>query len=90
MLDTEFIAKTINDGNTDLPQYPAAKLQHMAKKLKSNKATANHIKQHTSNMQGGAQVNALRHNDTSLHPRRKYVVRNQTQLKGINCSSEGS
>ena len=26
MLDTDFIVKTINDGNTDLAQYPAAKV----------------------------------------------------------------
>ena len=48
MSDTECIAKTVNDGNTDLAQYPAAKVQQMAKKLESSKATAKHIKQHTS------------------------------------------
>ena len=31
--DNEFIAKTINDGKTNLEQYPAAKVQQMAKKL---------------------------------------------------------
>ena len=43
MPDNEFIAKTINKGNTDLEQYPAAKVQQMAKKLESSKATAKHI-----------------------------------------------
>ena len=66
MSDNEFIAKTINEGNTDLAQYPAAKVQHMAKKVESRKATAKHIKQHTSNTQGAAQINILRHNCTSL------------------------
>ena len=47
MTDNEFIAKIINEGNTDLEQYPAAKVQQMAKKLESSKATAKHIKQHT-------------------------------------------
>ena len=59
MTDNEFIAKTINKGNTDLTQYPAAKVQQMAKKLESSKATAKHIKQHTSSMQGATQVNVL-------------------------------
>ena len=59
MTDNEFIDKTINEGNTDLAQYPTAKVQQMAKKLESSKATAKHIKQHTSNMQGAAHINVL-------------------------------
>ena len=59
MTDNEFITKTINEGNTDLAQYPAAKVQQMAKKLESSKATAKHIKQHTSSMQGAIQINVL-------------------------------
>ena len=71
MTDNEFIAKTINEGNTDLAQYPAAKVQQMAKKLESSKATAKHIKQHTLTMQGAAQINVLRHNCASLPPKKK-------------------
>ena len=71
MTDNEFIAKTINEGNTNLEQYPAAKVQQMAKKLESSKATAKHIKQHTSSVQGATQVNVLQHNHTSLPPRKK-------------------
>ena len=71
MADNEFIAKTINEGNTDLEQYPAAKVQQMAKKLESSKATAKHIKQHTSSTQGATQVNVLQHNHTSLLPKKK-------------------
>ena len=59
MTDNEFIAKTINEGNTNLEQYPAAKVQQMAKKIESSKATSKHIKQHTSSMQGAMQVNVL-------------------------------
>ena len=59
MTDNEFIAKTINEGNADLAQYPCAKVQQMAKKLESSKATAKHIKHHTSSMQGAAQFNVL-------------------------------
>ena len=57
MSDTEFISKTVNDGNTDLAQYPGAKVWQMAKELESSKTTAKHITQHTCNMQGDAQVN---------------------------------
>ena len=71
MTNNEFIAKTINEGNTDLAHYSAAKVQQMAKKLESSKATAKHIKQHTSPMQGAAQINVLRHNCTSLPPKKK-------------------
>ena len=59
MADNEFIAKTINEGNTDLEQYPAAKVQQMVKKLESSKATAKYIKQHTSSIQSATQVNVL-------------------------------
>ena len=59
MTDNEFIAKTINAGNTNLAQYPAAKVQQMAKKLEFSKATAKHIKQHTSSIQGATQINVL-------------------------------
>ena len=30
MMDNEFITKTINEGNTDLAQYPAATVRQMA------------------------------------------------------------
>ena len=86
MTDNEFIAKTINEDNIDLAQYPAAKVQQIAKKLKSSKATAKHIKQHTSSMQGAAQINVLWNNHTSLPPRRKKAVRNQTPVKALNHS----
>ena len=69
MTDNGFIAKRINEGNTDLVQYPV--LGMMAKKLESIKATAKHIKQHMSTMQGAAQINVLRHNHTSLPPKNK-------------------
>ena len=59
ILARELIAKTINEGNTNLEQYPAAKVQQMAKMFESSKATAKHIKQHTSSIQGAAQVNVL-------------------------------
>ena len=82
MTDKEFIAKTINEGDTDLAHYPAAKVQQMAKKLESSKATAKHIKQHTSTMQGVAQINVLQHNGTSLPPKKKKGSTKPNPSKG--------
>ena len=82
MTDNEFIAKTIKEGNTDLAQYPAAKVWQMAKNLESSKATAKHIKQHTSTMQGTAQINVLWHNCTSLPPKNRKRSKKPNPSKG--------
>ena len=84
MLDNEFITKTVNDRNTDLGQYPAAKVQQMAKTLESSKASAKHNKWHTSNMLGGAQINKLRHNHTSLPAKKKKGGKKPNPSKGTN------
>ena len=54
----------------------------MAKKLESSKATAKHIKQHMSTMQGVAQINVLRHNHTSLSPKKKKGSKKPNPSKG--------
>ena len=90
MTDNEFIAKNINEGNTDLAHYPAAKVQQMTKKLESSKATAKHIKQHTSSMQGTTQINILLHNHTSLPPKKEKGSKNQTPVEELNCSNLSS
>ena len=53
----------------------------MAKQLESSKVTAKHIKQHTSNMQGAVQINALRHNCTSLLIKKKKGSRKPNPSK---------
>ena len=55
----------------------------MAKKLESSKATAKHIKRHTSNMYYGTIALAY-------HPRRKKAVRNQTPVEVLNHSNLSS
>ena len=62
----------------------------MAKELKSSKASAKHMIQHTSNTQGGAEVNILRHNHTSLPPKKKESGKRPNPTKGISHSSKGS
>ena len=68
--DEEFVSKTLNEGCADLQQYPASKVQQLAKQLESSKATARHIKQATSNTQA-AQINLLRHQRTELSHNKK-------------------
>ena len=38
--DEDFVTKTINEGNVDIQKFPASKVQHLAKKMESSKATA--------------------------------------------------
>ena len=45
MKDEEFVTKTINEGNVDIQKFPASKVQQLAKKMESSKATAKHIRQ---------------------------------------------
>ena len=45
MKDEDFITKTINEGNVDIQKFPASKVQQLAKKMGSSKATAKHIRQ---------------------------------------------
>ena len=58
MKDEEFVSKTLNEGCADLQQYPTSKIRQLAKKLEFGKATAQYIKQATSNAHA-AQINLL-------------------------------
>ena len=41
MKDEDFVTKTINEGNVDIQKFPASKVQQLARKMESSKATAN-------------------------------------------------
>ena len=90
MRDNEFIAKTINEGNTDLAQYPAAKVWQVAKKLESSKVPAKHIKQHTSSMKVLPKSMSYGTIILAYHPKGKKAVRNQTPIKALNHSNPSS
>ena len=62
----------------------------MAKKLESSKATAKHMKQHTSNTQGTAQINIWRYNHTSQPTKKKKGGKNHTQVKTPSHSNHSS
>ena len=50
MKDEDFVTKTINEGNDDIQKFPASKVRQLAKKMKSSKATAKHIRQVTGDL----------------------------------------
>ena len=43
MKDKDFVTKRINEGNINIQKFPASKVQQLAKKMESSKATAKHI-----------------------------------------------
>ena len=45
MKDEDFVTKTINEGNVNIQKFPASKVQQLAKKMESSKATIKHITQ---------------------------------------------
>ena len=45
MKDKDFVTKTINEGNVHIQKFPASKVQQLAKKMESSKATVKHIRQ---------------------------------------------
>ena len=63
--DEEFVSKTINEGSVVLDMLPASKVCQLAKKMKSSKATARHIKQVAGDPQV-AQTNLMCHQCTEL------------------------
>ena len=67
MKDEDFISITINEGSVDLEKFPASKVNQLAKKLESSKATARHIRQVAGHPQA-AQINLMYHQHTELPP----------------------
>ena len=65
--DEDFVSCTINDSNIDLNKFPANTVRQLAKKLKSSKSAAKHIKQVSGELQT-TQVNLLRHQTAELPP----------------------
>ena len=73
MKDEDFVTKTINEGNVDILKFPASKVQQLAKKMKSSKAAAKHIRQVTRDLPA-AQIQLMQHQCTEL-PARNYPKR---------------
>ena len=88
LFDTEFVSKTINDGNVDLDKFPASKARQLAKRLESSKAAACHIKQVAGDPQA-AQINLLRHQYKEL-PAAKYKKKSSFKSRQLNHKNHGS
>ena len=65
MKDEDFVTKKINEGNVDLQKFPTSKVQQLAKKMESSKATAKHIRQVAGDLPV-AQIQLMWHQCTQL------------------------
>ena len=84
MKDEDFVTKTINEGNVDIRKFPASKVQQLAKKMESSKATAKHIRQVAGDLLV-AQIQLMQHQCTQLpagnYPRRKQTSTMRRKLQ---------
>ena len=82
MKDEDFVTKTINEGNVDIQKFPASKVQQLAKKMKSSKATAKHIRQVAGDIPA-AQIQLMCHQCTELmagnYNKHKKVTKQKVQ-----------
>ena len=76
MKDEDFVTKTINEGNVGIKKFPASKVQQLAKKMESSKATAKHIRQVAGDLPV-AQIQLMQYQCTQL-PAGNYLRRKQT------------
>ena len=76
--------RTINEGNVDIQKFPASKVQQLAKKMESSKATAKHIQQVVGDLPA-AQIQVMQHQHTQLptenYPRRKQTATGRQKLQ---------
>ena len=88
--DKDFVLRTIMEGSIDLDKFPTSRVHQLVKKLKSSKATAQHIKQVAGDLQAN-QVNLMRHQRTELPTNRHNKKRRSTsrpkQYKGTKSSA---
>ena len=84
MKDEDFVTKTINEGNVDIQKFPASKVQQLAKKMESSKATAKHIRQVAGDLPV-VQIQLIQHQCTELpagsYPKRKRTSTTRQKLQ---------
>ena len=86
MKDEDFITKTINEGNVNIQKFPTSKVQQLAKKMESSKATAKHIRQVTGHLPGSTNPTDV----TSMHSTScQELSQEETDfpLQGGNCKA---
>ena len=87
MKDEDFVTKTINEGNVNIQKFPASKVQQMAKKMESSKATAKHIQQVTGDLPT-AQIHLMCHQCTKRLARNYNKHKKPTKQKPQNHTPE--
>ena len=84
MKDKDFVTKTINESNVNIQKFPASKVQQLAKKMESSKATAEHIRQVAGDIPV-AQIQLMQHQRTELlagnYPKRKQIPTTRQKLQ---------
>ena len=87
MKDKDFVTKTINEGNVNIQKFPTSKVQQLAKKMESSKATAKHIQQVTGNLPT-TQIHFMHHQCTKLPARNYNKHKKMTKQKPQNHRPE--
>ena len=80
MKDKDFVTKPINEGNVDIQKFPASKVQQLAKKMDSSKATAKHIRQVAGDLPV-AQIQLMHHQCMELLIRNYIKQKKMTKQK---------
>ena len=92
MKDKDFVTKTINEGNIDIQKFPASKIQQLAKKMESSKATAKHIRQVAGDIPV-AQIQLMQHQRIELpvgnYPKRKQTPTVRQKLQNHSNFAQG-
>ena len=83
MKDEDFVTRTVNEGNVDIQQFPASKVQQLAKKMESSKATAKHIRLVAGYLLP-AQIHLMHHQHTELLARNYNKHKKVTKQKVQN------
>ena len=78
-----------SDGNVDLDRFPASRVQQLAKRMESSKATACDIKQVAGDPKA-AQINLLRHQCTELPVGKYKKKKSSVKLRQSNYKQHGS
>ena len=83
MKDEDLVTRTINKGNVNIQQFSASKVQQLAKKMESSKATAKHIRQVAGDLPA-AQIHLMCHQCTELPSRNYNKHKKATKQKAQN------
>ena len=88
LCDEDFLSRTITEGSVNLEKFPASRVCQLAKKFKTSKATACHIKQVAGDHLQATQINLMRHRQTELPTNRHNKKRSPTGKPKLHKAPE--